>query len=283
MCAIIDGSAKDAAGRTNMTKSGKKGKLNVFLYILAIFLFISGLAVILYPKFTDNQYKAEVSDMKTWFEQQIAEEIERVQNENAENSESGNLTGGEDGNTNEDSTVLPYEDLYQELKYQNEILYKEKQKDLKDPFSYEQQSIDLESYGLRENIIGFISIPKMNVELPILLGANNENMKKGAVHLTETSYPIGGENTNCVLAAHRGYSRTAMFREIQKLEIGDEIYIQNFRETLIYKVAEIRIIDPTDIQELLIQEGRDMVTLLTCHPYRYNYQRYVVFCERYIV
>ncbi len=266
-----------------MTKSGKKGKLNVFLYILAIFLFISGLAVILYPKFTDNQYKAEVSDMKTWFEQQIAEEIERVQNENAENSESGNLTGGEDGNTNEDSTVLPYEDLYQELKYQNEILYKEKQKDLKDPFSYEQQSIDLESYGLRENIIGFISIPKMNVELPILLGANNENMKKGAVHLTETSYPIGGENTNCVLAAHRGYSRTAMFREIQKLEIGDEIYIQNFRETLIYKVAEIRIIDPTDIQELLIQEGRDMVTLLTCHPYRYNYQRYVVFCERYIV
>ena len=96
----------------------------------------------------------------------------------------------------------------------------------------------------------------------------------------ETSYSIGGENTNCVLAAHRGSSRAAMFRDIEKLEIGDEIYIQNFRETLTYRVAELRVISPTDVQELLIQPGRDLVTLITCHPYRHNYQRYVVYCER---
>ena len=83
-----------------------------------------------------------------------------------------------------------------------------------------------------------------------------------------------------MIAAHRGYAKTAMFRNIEKLETGDEIYIENFRERLVYKVAETRVIDPADIDQLLIQEGRDLVTLITCHPYRHNYQRYVVFCER---
>lgn len=179
-----------------------------------------------------------------------------------------------------DDPALPFEELYQELKRRNQELYEEKQKDLKDPFSYEQPTIDLTEYGLEGNIIGFIFIPKMEMELPILLGANTANLREGAVHLTETSYPIGGENTNCVPAAHRGSSRAAMFRDIEKLEIGDEIYIQNFRETLTYRVAELRVISPTDVQELLIQPGRDLVTLITCHPYRHNYQRYVVYCER---
>ena len=71
-----------------------------------------------------------------------------------------------------------------------------------------------------------------------------------------------------------------MFRDIEALEVGDKIYIENFREKLTYQVTEIRIIEPTDIDQLLIQEGKDMVTLVTCHPYGYNYQRYVVFCER---
>ena len=84
----------------------------------------------------------------------------------------------------------------------------------------------------------------MNVELSILLGANTENMRELAVHLTETFYPVGGENTNCVIAAHRGYSRADRFRNIEKLEIGDEIYIQNFRETLVYQVVELRVISP---------------------------------------
>ena len=71
-----------------------------------------------------------------------------------------------------------------------------------------------------------------------------------------------------------------MFRHIEKLELGDEIFIRNFRETLVYEVAELRIIDPTDVDQLLIQDGRDMVTLFTCHPYPQDTQRYVVFCVR---
>lgn len=116
--------------------------------------------------------------------------------------------------------------------------------------------------------------------LPILLGANTVNMKKGAVHLTETSYPIGGENANSVIAAHRGYGKATMFRHIEKLEVGDEIFIRNFKEELTYKVYEIKIINPDDIRELEIKSGEDIITLITCHPYRVNNQRYIVKAQR---
>lgn len=243
-----------------MKNNTRKGKKHRWLTAAAILLFLAGLAVLLYPICTDLLYKKEVQQQKIQFTQQIEEATEKM--------------------PKEAGAAFPFEELYQELQRRNEALFAEKQKELKDPFSYQQPGIDLTEYGLEGNIIGFVSIPKMEVELPILLGANTENMREGVVHLTETSYPIGGKNTNCVLAAHRGASRTAMFRDIEKLEIGDEIYIQNFREALTYRVSELEIISPTDVQELLIQKGRDLVTLITCHPYRHNYQRYVVYCER---
>ena len=109
---------------------------------------------------------------------------------------------------------------------------------------------------------------------------NEENMSKGAAQLTETSMPIGGNNTNMAVVAHRGYSYAKMFREIEKLKIGDEIFITNFWETMTYKVERIEVISPDEIDKIRIQEGKDMVTLVTCHPYPHNYQRYLVYCER---
>lgn len=230
----------------------RKKKAPSHLTVIALLLVVCGAVVLLYPLYTNWLYNKDVQVQVDAFRGQMEKQPE----------------------------ALPFEDLYQELTRRNEQLYLEKQRNLTDPFSYERPNIDLSAYGLEGNVIGFISIPKMDIELPILLGANNENMRLGAVHLTETSYPIGGVNTNCVIAAHRGYSKAAMFRDIEALEIGDEIYIENFRETLVYRVVELRVIHPTDINQLLIQEGRDLVTLITCHPYRHNYQRYVVFCER---
>lgn len=230
----------------------RKKKAPSHLTVIAFLLVVCGAVVLLYPLYTNWLYNKDVQVQVDAFRGQMEKQPE----------------------------ALPFEDLYQELTRRNEQLYLEKQRNLTDPFSYERPNIDLSAYGLEGNVIGFISIPKMDIELPILLGANNENMRLGAVHLTETSYPIGGVNTNCVIAAHRGYSKAAMFRDIEALEIGDEIYIENFRETLVYRVVELRVIHPTDINQLLIQEGRDLVTLITCHPYRHNYQRYVVFCER---
>lgn len=228
----------------------RKRKRYRWVWILPALLFAAGIALFMYPRISDRMYRENVEAQKEQFELQSS--------------------------AKEDSL----EKLYQELERLNEELYQNHQQELTDPFSYEQPDIDLSAYGLEGNTIGFIRIPRMQVTLPILLGANQENMSLGAVHLTETSYPIGGTNTNSVIAAHRGYSRTAMFRDIEELEIGDEVIIENFRETLVYEVAELRVILPTDADQLMIREGQDMVTLMTCHPYRHNYQRYVVFCIR---
>ncbi len=105
-------------------------------------------------------------------------------------------------------------------------------------------------------------------------------MKKGAVHLGQTSLPIGGTNTNTVIAAHSGMIRNKMFSELDKLNVGDEIKITNLWETLNYKVSEKMIIEPREISKIMIQENRELVTLVTCYPYRINSHRLIVICER---
>ena len=180
----------------------------------------------------------------------------------------------------QEETALDLDGLYAAMQAYDQDLYENGQSGFRDAWSYQEPSFDLTEWGLPDNMVGYIDIPQMGVKLPIYLGASTENMRLGAVHLTQTSLPIGGENTNAVIAAHRGYSTAAMFRDIEKLQLGDEITVTNLWETMTYQVVEIKIIDPTDTQEVLIQQGRDLVTLITCHPYRYNYQRYVVYCER---
>ena len=179
------------------------------------------------------------------------------------------------------ATGVPYlQELYAAMQVYNLDLYENGQEGFRDAWSYQEASFDLMEWGLKDDMVGYINIPRMNVKLPVYLGATTENMKRGAVHLSQTSLPIGGENTNCVIAAHRGYSGAAMFRDIEALEIGDEITITNLWTTMTYRVAELKVIRPNETGEVLIQDGRDLVTLITCHPYRYNYQRYVVYCER---
>ena len=130
-----------------------------------------------------------------------------------------------------------------------------------------------------DGMIGILDIPKMNVTLPIYLGATQEKMAKGAVMLGQTSFPVQGTDSNCVIAAHRGWKGIPMFREIERLEIGDELTIQNCQETLTYRVSEIEIILPDESDKIMIQPGRNMVTLMTCHPYTQNSRRYVVYCD----
>lgn len=219
----------------------------IIFYAIIIF---TGMAIFLYPHFVNQVYEVQTEKQKMLFI------------------------------SNRSKMAFVNEALYQELKKSNEALYKTGQAEFSSLDSCEKPNINLKVYGMKDNIIGYIHIPKMKIELPILLGASENNMKLGAVHLTGTSYPIGGIHTNSVIAAHRGYSKAAMFREIEKLETGDKVYIRNFKEKLCYKVTEIRVILPEDIDQILIQEGKDMVTLITCHPYRKNFQRYVVFCER---
>lgn len=166
--------------------------------------------------------------------------------------------------------------LYQEALDYNRKIYENGQKDFKDAWSYRQPQLFLG----RMKDFGYIKIPQMGVKLPIYLGATDTNMKKGAVVLGETSLPVGGTNTNSVIAAHRGYQGIPFFREIEKLKVNDKIYLTNPWETLTYRVESIRIIQPDNSDAVKIQKGKDMVTLVTCHPYRVGKVRYVVYCVR---
>ena len=178
-------------------------------------------------------------------------------------------------------TPRPYPELYEAMRQYNENIYANGQSGLTDAWAYQQPSFDLAAYGIEDGVIGVINIPAMDIELPIYLGATYDNMAAGAVHLSQTSLPIGGDNTNCVIAAHRGWYGAPYFRYIDVLQPGDEIYITNLWETLTYKVSEIKVINPNDIDEILIQPGRELLTLLTCHPYASGGKyRYAVYCER---
>lgn len=226
----------------------------------AVVLLVAGLALLAYPHVSQWLYDRSAGDLIQGFDEQMA----------------GMRTGAEGG-----EKMPPYlPELYAAMQAYNQGIYENGQDGFKDAWSYQPASFDLSQWGFADNMAGYIHIPRMNVKLPLYLGASKENMKKGAVHLTETSLPIGGENTNCVIAAHRGYSGAAMFRDIEKLQVGDEVFLTNLWETLTYRVVETKVIRPNDVREVLIQPGRDLVTLITCHPYRHNYQRYVVYCER---
>ena len=176
---------------------------------------------------------------------------------------------------------IPYEDLFLAMQQYNRSLYLTRQSGLSDREAYQASSFDLTAYGLSDQIFGVIRIPKMELEMPLYLGASDENMANGAAVLAQTSIPLGGANSNAVIAGHRSWNGYKYFLDIELLEPGDEVYITNIWETLTYKVTEIRIIKPNDIEAILIQPDRDLVTLLTCHPYGSGgLYRYLVFCER---
>ena len=182
-----------------------------------------------------------------------------------------------------DPTLPPreHEALWDDMLAYNQRIWDEKQAGLCDPWSYQQPSFTLGEYGLDEEVFGVITIPALDLEMPLYLGATSAHMAKGAAHLSQTSLPVGGMNTNCVIAGHRGYSGAAFFRYVPELKPGDEVIITNLWETMTYVVTDTKIIMPNEVDQILIQEGRDMITLLTCHPYASGgKQRYLVFCDR---
>lgn len=173
-----------------------------------------------------------------------------------------------------------YSELYDQMQAYNEQIALNQQSGLKDAWSFEHHDFDFSELNTDEDMIGYITIEKMKMELPLYIGATVDNMNKGAVVLGQTSMPIGGKNTNCVIAAHRQTYASPMFRDIELLEAGDVIVIHNPWQQLEYEVVKAIAIEPDDIEAIKILEGQDMITLMTCHPYPESYQRYVVYAQR---
>ena len=218
--------------------------------VLAALLAVAGICVMLWPTFTGSRLESHAEEAaQTFLEERKPEQ--------------------------------QYPELLAALQEYNQRIYAEKQSGLVDLEACEEPAADLTAYGIDDEIIGVLAIPVMELTMPVYLGASDDHLAAGATVLGNTSAPIGGNNTNCVIAGHRGWKGADYFRHIDKLAVGDTVKLTNLWETLTYTVMDIQIIQPHEIGMVKIQQGRDLLTLVTCHPYASGgRQRYVVYCER---
>ncbi len=125
-------------------------------------------------------------------------------------------------------------------------------------------------------IIGYLTVPIIDVNLPIYYGTSNEVLEKGVGYIEETSFPLGGEGTHSVLTGHRGLPSAELFTRMGEVKERDTFYLHVLDEVLAYEVDQILVVDPKDTSELDIVEGKDYVTLVTCTPYSINTHRLLV-------
>ncbi len=261
----------------------KTGIVRIVCYFLIALIFLFGLLIFVYPLVNraviNNNSEQTLETFRASRELEadyINDTVDYGSDKEIENDDNADDEDVKSNSSNKSS----YKGLYHDMQRYNKKIYDEGQSGITDAWTFSQTEFSLWSYGINDDVIAELRIPKMDCDLPLYLGASEYNMARGAAQLGQTSMPIGGINTNCVIAGHRGASGGKFFLDIEMLEIGDKVYIDNLWQTLIYEVSEIKVIYPNQSDEIMIQKGRDMITLMTCHPYPTNAQRYVVYCER---
>ena len=127
-----------------------------------------------------------------------------------------------------------------------------------------------------DGAMGFVTIDKINVSLPIYHGTSEAILQTSIGHIEWTSLPVGGESSHCVLSGHRGLPRAKLFSDLDKLVVGDVFSLNVLNATLTYQVDQIRVVEPDDVSYLQIEEGKDYCTLVTCTPYGINSHRLLV-------
>ena len=129
-------------------------------------------------------------------------------------------------------------------------------------------------------VMASLSIPKINVKLPVYHGTGEEVLANGIGHLKGTSLPTGGENTHCVLSGHRGLPDSKLLVRLDEMEIGDYIFVSSCNQKMAYKVTEINVVEPENVSNLEIKAGKDLLSLVTCTPYGLNTHRLIVTASR---
>ena len=223
------------------------------IYIcVALILFFAGLVLISYPHIKGEQLETEAAES-------IVQFVEAKKNERENTSFS-----------------ILYPELYQAMKDYNQHIFAKKQDGLKDSLAYAEPSFKLSDYGIETETIAVLNIPALELSMPVYLGANEQNMAAGAAHMSNTSLPVGGESTHCVLSGHRGLPSARLFTDLDKIVVGDYFILRVLDEILTYEVDQILIVEPDETTNLLIEEGKDLCTLVTCTPYGINSHRLLV-------
>ena len=218
----------------------RKHKVVIFLTLG----FLVGICILLYPAFSDYWNSKTQSRAITDYES-VLEDLEP-----------------------EDYTAI-FEKAYA----YNEELY-ETDFPLRD---YKQVSGYYDTLRITDNdMIGYLKIDRIGIELPIYHGTSDEVLGRGVGHLEGSSLPVGGENTHCVMSAHRGLPSAKLFTDLDRVEKGDTFQIIILDQVLTYQVDYIKVIEPTDVSDLQIIEGGDYCTLFTCTPYGINTHRLLV-------
>lgn len=212
--------------------------------IILILIFLVGLSVMLYPSVSDAVNRKHQSRAVAGY----AEEVEQLSDADYQ-------------------TYFDAADVYnRQLNTTPNAFYKP------DLVSGYAQTLDISGTG----IMGYITIPKISVELPIYHGTDEGVLQVAAGHLEGSSLPVGGAGTHAVISAHRGLPSAKLFTNLDELEVGDRFTITVLNRVLTYEVDQISIVLPTEIDQLLPTEGMDYVTLMTCTPYGINTHRLLV-------
>ena len=142
----------------------------------------------------------------------------------------------------------------------------------------EEQKVQYEALlDIGQNgIMGYIEIPKIDVTLPVYHGTEESVLQVAIGHLEWTSLPVGGESSHCVVSGHRGLPSAKLFTDLDKMEVGDTFLLRVLDEVLTYEVDQILIVEPQETKALMIEEGKDLCTLVTCTPYGINTHRMLV-------
>lgn len=215
--------------------------------LLAALVFVAGLAVLLYPAASDLWNQVRQNSLMDDYQKAVSDaapqdvsalwEAARAYNETLEPSFSDAFTG-----------ELPAED---------------------DPY---WGLLDPDGTG----VMGYVTIPKISVSLPINHGTGEKGLRTGLGHLAGTSLPVGGAGTHAVIAGHRGLPSALLLTDLDQLGVGDRFYLHILDDVLAYEVDQVLVVEPDDASALVPQEGEDLVTLLTCTPYGVNTQRLLV-------
>ena len=215
------------------------------LTLILLFILLAGAGLIAYPTFADwwNSFHQSRA---------VASYAEEVSNMNAEEYEK----------------IIRIAEAYNKKLADSGILWTLNEEQEKE---YEEQ-LNIGSSG----IMGYISIPKIDVMLPIYHGIDEAVLQVAIGHIPGSSLPVGGTSSHCVISGHRGLPSARLFTDIDKLVVGDLFTITVLNQTLTYEVDQIRTVEPTDLSDLQIENGKDYLTLVTCTPYGINTHRLLV-------
>lgn len=213
--------------------------------ILLILTLIAGILIIAYPSFSTYwNYLHQTRVLKNYKEAFIAIDREKLEEM---------LQAADEYNENLAKSAPKYKLTKQEREEYNALL----------------------NYT-GDGVMGYVTIPKIGVELPICHGMDDAVLQSNAGHLEWTSLPTGGEGTHCVISGHRGLPSAKLFTNLDKLSVGDTFTVTVLSRTMTYEVDQIRIVEPNELSNTRIVHGEDYCTLLTCTPYGINTQRLLV-------